>query len=66
MGKEPDHLDNDLDNRPRLRAQHLHLAIYTTRGYLLRYRFATAADLSRSSSEGPMPLPTEVEESWVS
>ena len=66
MGKIPDHLDNDLDNRPRLRAQHLHIATYTTRGYLLKYKFATAADLSRSSSESPMPPPGHFDEPWVS
>ncbi|KAJ4123224.1 hypothetical protein NW768_009754 [Fusarium equiseti] len=66
MKKGPNRLDNDVDSQPRAiaRARHLHMTIRAIRGCLVEYRFATGADLSRSSSESPMPLPGEVDESW--
>jgi hypothetical protein len=65
MGKGPDRLDDDVDSQPRARALCLYMSIYTIRGYLVNYDLVAGADLSSSSSESPMSLHGELDESWV-
>ena len=59
-------LNDDIDSQPIAKARCLYLVIYTIRGYFVKYDFAAGADLSRSSSESPMPLPGHFDEPWVS